>query len=988
VKSYNLESKIVTVLAGVSVLLAILASIYFYIKLTASPPRPPYIFLYLSFVILIEICWSFFTLIRRTIYFSRTKGGPGGLKALLKPVTPEASASRAFALLYALPLLTVLTVFLRDSGLVPVHVGNFILTMGISSFYVVFTVVHLNHSAESGSFMVKWIGASLMLVLTFLGAVGYLVFPFWDKTYSYQHPFTEGQSLRFSPQNNSKGYEAKLVPGGFDKFFINGPKMPISRQTSHKIDLQFKFPFAGEQWKQLYIHQNGIVSFGSPVSNQAIWVKQQKAIAPMWMSTRLDNESGIFHQSFPGQITITWANILEGHTKNRRSLQLTLFKDGTIDFNYLNIDGCRPTIIGIFSGKGFSDVKEIKFDSDLPLNTGFSTIIENSYKDYRTYIHRRMLPLGLVILLATLVIVIIFPIIFRINLLKPMDLLLTGLKQVKKGDLNISLPIRVKDEIGFLTDSFNHMVLSLKEAKDGWLKANQIKDKLLALNHAILDTAGEGFLTLNNHGTIISINKAAEEMFLYNREEIIGKPGYILLDEENKQQGMGFVEYYQASGQKKRFGVDHELKGRRKDGDLFPLEFAVSMAEPEEGRIFTVVLHDLSDHQRLATEKMQLEEQLHQSQKLETIGTLAGGVAHDFNNILTPIIGYAEMALDDLQANNETRKYLENILKSCSRARDLVKQILTFSRKNPTVFELVDMAYMIKNALQLLRASTPSTINFQLNIDSKNCTVFGDRTQLEQVLINLCTNATHAMMPGGGTLYVDLQTVTVDETLVKGNPALIEEKYVMLRVRDTGKGMDKETFSHIFEPFFTTKPVGQGTGLGLSVVHGIIDKHGGAILVDSEVDKGSTFSAYFPLIPLKEVEKEVHEEEIKKGNESILLVDDEEIIANMYKESLKRVGYRVTALTSSLETLEVYRSRPEDFDLIISDNTMPFLTGIQMAEEIKKINPDIPIIVCTGNSDMVSVENANHLDIDRILAKPVYFRTLNRAIRELLDHVT
>jgi signal transduction histidine kinase/CheY-like chemotaxis protein len=402
--------------------------------------------------------------------------------------------------------------------------------------------------------------------------------------------------------------------------------------------------------------------------------------------------------------------------------------------------------------------------------------------------------------------------------------------------------------------------------------------------------------------------------------------------------------------------------------------------------IYTIILHDLSEHKQLIEEKIKLEEQLHQSQKLETIGTLAGGIAHDFNNILTPLIGYTEMAMEHIPPDNAVHKYLKNILHSSNRAKDLVKQILSFNRKSEPLFEPVDIYTVVNEAITLLRASTPASITFDLNLEANSGAVLGDTIQLEQVLINLCTNAAHAMIPDGGTLYIMLNLVEVNKTLANQHPKLTPGTYVMLQVTDTGKGMDQLTLTHIFEPFFTSKPVGEGTGLGLSVVHGIVDKHHGAILVESQPGKGTTFNIYFPSIPAEDSVKLVEHEKIPSpGKGNILLVDDEEIIVEMYSKWLEKIGYNVTAETNSLQAREIFRKKARHFDIIITDHVMPKLTGIQLAKDILSIRPQIPIILYTGNTNSISVKACLEMGVGKIIMKPVNFATLNRSIKELLE---
>ncbi len=975
-ESQRLEAKIVLLISLVALVLGVVISIIFITQTTSGTSKPLPFFFPLSALVSVELIWCVSVLLRRSILLSEKRSGRKD---------KDATGARAFALLLCLPLLMAFMTSLRDSGVLPSPLVNSILPIGIQIFLFAFVVVYLNHSRESGSFMVKTMGTSLVVVLTFIGAVGYLVFPLWDNTFHSDGLIEETRTIRFSPQPQGKGYNIATIPSLFDGDYTRGVKLKLTNENDVPCDLNFPFPYAGQPRKKVYIDKNGRVTFAGSIKASAFWNNYQAGIAPLWGSFTIPGgkTSGIYKNTAPGRITITWANLLESVTHRYRTAQLTLKSDGTIEFSYLNVKGTRLYGLGLFSGAGNNHKKEIKFSRDLPYSSSSAAVIENFYTYYCQYIHDRMFPLALAIVFATLLILVIFPFFFKANLLLPLQSLQEGMKQVKQGKLSTTIPVRFNDEVGSLTESFNHMVQSLKEAKDGWLTAVKSKDKLLLLNTAILDTAAEGIITLDAAGNILSFNKAAENMFDYSREEVYGQPDHILLIKKN-QSPMGFLDHYHTSGHKTRFGVDHQLHGQRRDGSFFPLEFAISVTDSEEGQIYTVMLHDLTEHQRMTAEKIKLEEQLHQSQKLETIGTLAGGIAHDFNNILTPIIGYAEMSLDSIPPNNEVSGYVQNILKSCYRARDLVKQILTFSRKNELAFKLVELYPIVKGVLGLLRASTPSTIAFNLNLSPDCGSIFGDQTQIEQVLLNLCTNATQAMLPAGGTLTVELQTIVVTEALATLCPALKQDNYILLQVSDTGTGIDTGTMKHIFEPFFTTKPVGQGTGLGLAMVQGIVEKHWGAVRVESEPGKGSSFSVYFPAILMTVIEKEMEEEKISTGNESILLVDDEEIIVEMYKELLQRAGYKVTAETCSRKTLELFRAQPDSFDLLITDNTMPELTGIQLAKEILAIRPNMPIILFTGNYDILSAETCKQQGITKLLGKPVFFRTLTQAIRQAL----
>jgi PAS domain S-box-containing protein len=384
-------------------------------------------------------------------------------------------------------------------------------------------------------------------------------------------------------------------------------------------------------------------------------------------------------------------------------------------------------------------------------------------------------------------------------------------------------------------------------------------------------------------------------------------------------------------------------------------------------------------------ERSRLQDQLLQSQRLETIGTLAGGIAHDFNNILTPILGYAEMALEEVPLDSSLGASLSRIIQAATRAKDLIQQILTFSRQAEQEKIPVVITPIVKELLKLLRATLPATIDIRHDVESRVDPILIDPIRIYQVLMNLCTNAFHAMRDTGGILDVSLRNIVVTNDLAVGVPSLRIGKYVLLKVSDTGCGMDESTKARIFEPFFTTKKMGEGSGLGLSMVHGIVKSCEGAILVTSAPGKGSIFSIYLPATEYEPTYKTDNHEKIARGNERILLIDDEDQIVIMTKEMLMRIGYNVTALSDSLSALNEFRKNPDGYDIVISDQTMPGMTGMQLANELLKIRKDMPIILTTGYSEGMNEEKAKEAGIRSFVMKPYTFQNLSIIIRQVLD---
>jgi PAS domain S-box-containing protein len=396
---------------------------------------------------------------------------------------------------------------------------------------------------------------------------------------------------------------------------------------------------------------------------------------------------------------------------------------------------------------------------------------------------------------------------------------------------------------------------------------------------------------------------------------------------------------------------------------------------------------DITKRKKAEKEKMELELQLSQKQKIEAVGTLAGGIAHDFNNILGAMQGYLELSLDDLSEDSSVRDNLEQIVSCVNRAAKLVKQILTFSRKDQEEQEKepVQISSIVKEVLGMLRSSLPATIKISRKIHAESSKVLADSTQIHQVLVNLCTNASHAMRENGGQLEVSLEDVDLESETRIGDEYLVPGCYVKLSVSDTGYGIEKEAIERIFEPFFTTKKVDEGTGLGLSVVHGIIKSHDGAITVSSKPGEGTNFEIFLPKIESDEVQESESSQLTTKDKELILLVDDEEMIINATSQILERLGFDIVTKTNSTDALEVFQEEPEKFDLVITDQVMPNMTGTQLSEKLLSIRPDIPIILCSVFPEDVCTEELTRIGIKEFIAKPISMQKINKTIRNVLD---
>ena len=397
-----------------------------------------------------------------------------------------------------------------------------------------------------------------------------------------------------------------------------------------------------------------------------------------------------------------------------------------------------------------------------------------------------------------------------------------------------------------------------------------------------------------------------------------------------------------------------------------------------------ISVYDLTERIEAEKEKKALGRQLRQAQKMEAVGTLAGGIAHDFNNILSAVIGFTEMAMEDAAQDAFLHHNMEQVLQAGLRAKHLVQQILTFSRQSEHEMRPVQLGRIIQEACDLLRASLPTTIEIEADIRT-DAFIMGDPTQMHQVLMNLCTNAGHAMRDRGGRLTIMLREAAAEEMREKRLPGMTAEAYLALTVADTGHGIPGNILDRIFDPFFTTKEHTEGTGMGLSVAHGIVKSHRGSIDVESRTGEGTLFRIYLPRIVTEAREENRAAAPLPEGTERVLFVDDEAMLVDMTRQILQRLGYQVTACTSSVEALAYCRNDPHAFDLVITDMTMPHMTGKELAQELLQLNPVLPIILCTGFSETITEDAAKRIGIQAFILKPIVMADLAKTMRRVLE---
>ena len=494
---------------------------------------------------------------------------------------------------------------------------------------------------------------------------------------------------------------------------------------------------------------------------------------------------------------------------------------------------------------------------------------------------------------------------------------------------------------------------------------------------AAFERCPTGLIVVDASGKIAALNREVERQFGYARDELVGQPVEILVPEDFAPGHSKLRAHYAAIPTSRRMGAGRELLGRHKDGRQIPVEIGLSSISTQAGFFVLATIADVR-------ERRHMENRLRQPHKLEVLGSLASGIAHDFNNILLGIQGYTELARTTVSGTPSAVADLDVVLDAARRGRDLVNRILLFTRTTDPVHVLTDFALSVREAVQLLRTSFPSNIEIREGYDASVPYIMGDGDDLHQLVTNLATNAAHAMQSQGGVLEIRLESALVDKLFIVDHPGMHEGLHVRLSVSDTGNGIHPDAIGHIYEPFFTTKPRGEATGLGLAVVDRIVQSLGGTIEVRSQVDEGTRFDVYIPSVSVHT--SQAQDESVGRfARRNILLVDDEGSLARLGQRLLESAGFEVTAHTSSLHALESFRMNPNHYDLLITDNRMPHMTGLELVEQILTLRPNVPVLMVTGVGESMSLDALKMRGVTRVLSKPYESAALEAAVKEIIE---
>jgi PAS domain S-box-containing protein len=559
---------------------------------------------------------------------------------------------------------------------------------------------------------------------------------------------------------------------------------------------------------------------------------------------------------------------------------------------------------------------------------------------------------------------------------------------VGRGNYNVLATVDSNDELGRLAQALNKTIKNLqttttsrdllaKEVEEHKRTEEMLKNSENRFRH-LYENAPQAYQSLDSEAKIIAVNNAWLKTLGYSKDDVIGSWFGDYLHEKHRDLFKTKFSQLKAAGQCHAI----ELTMVRKDGSKANISFEGSVSKEAAGQFIQThcLLSDITEKRKLGT-------QLRQAQRMESIGTLAGGVAHDFNNILGSIIGFTELAIEKTNEKEKSYNYLNQVHIAGLRARDLVAQLLSFSRQSEYAMEPLEITPLLQEAMKLIRSTVPTNINIETNLNAPNCKINADATNLHQIILNLCSNASSSMDESDGLLEVSLSTLEISNEKVQ-NLSIPPGQYVLLSVSDNGPGITSENLARIFDPFFTTKDIGKGTGLGLSVVHGIVQNHGGAIEVETNKNKGTTFKVYFPALNSAKNDNNPKAnifEPRRKAKETILLVDDEPALVELGVAQLESMGYTVISTTDPREALEKFQQNPGLFDGVITDQAMPHITGLDLAKKILAIRPDVAVFLSTGFSQTVTPKKAKKVGIREMLMKPLSIQDLSTVLQNNLS---
>ena len=502
---------------------------------------------------------------------------------------------------------------------------------------------------------------------------------------------------------------------------------------------------------------------------------------------------------------------------------------------------------------------------------------------------------------------------------------------------------------------------------------------------AAVDSSPSGMLMTDGSGRLVLVNQEVERLFGYAREELLGRPVEMLVPERYRGRHAGFRAGFHQEPSARAMGAGRDLFGLRKDGSEIPVEIGLKPVATDEGLFVVASVVDIAARKQAEAERHALEEQLRQAQKMEAVGTLAGGIAHDLNNILAAIIGYGELMEREAQASEQLAGDLAELLASAQRGKKVVERILAFSRRQDSVRVPLDLGHALADLTPMLRATLPAAIDIRMVVHPDAPRVRADATAVQQVVMNLATNSAQAM-PGGGTVEVLVEPFYARDSFARARPGLLEGSYAMLSVRDTGAGIPEAVRGRVFEPFFTTKQHGAGSGLGMAIVHAIMHDHQGFVELESEVGQGTEVRCLFPALEGAEESPRGADAALRRGaGERVLLVEDESSLLRIGMRRLEDLGYRPTGQRDPTAALAHFQATPDAFDLLVTDYSMPKLTGLALARAAHALRPGLPIVMLTGYVEDMPEQDLRDAGVRRLLRKPQTLHELADTLRDALD---